>query len=160
MCTCVQLSGKAVQRYPVGLQGCACTYLRLTRTAAAQLAYTHVSYALAAAVCCFCCSLHPLPAPLLFLLPCYDACFQAEWIAKSQELHSHMGTLLEQNKLLTAQAETAEQRSKHLEHINDVYKEQLELITQKADAGIATAASQKKVRAEQRAPQSPLLLPV
>jgi TolA-binding protein len=73
-------------------------------------------------------------------------CLQGEWVAKSQELNKHIGTLIEENKLLQAKADAAEQQAQSLERLNQVYKETMEATIQKAEAGLTTAAGQKKVR--------------
>jgi hypothetical protein len=72
-------------------------------------------------------------------------CWQGEWVAKSQELNKHMGTILEENKLLQAKADAAEQQVASLERLNQVYQETMEATMKKAEAGLSAAAGQKKV---------------
>jgi hypothetical protein len=67
-------------------------------------------------------------------------CVQDEWVVKSQQLNKHMGTLIEENRLLQTKADAAEQQAQSLERLNQVYKETMEATIQKAEAG------QKKVR--------------
>lgn len=67
-------------------------------------------------------------------------------MAKSQELNKHMGVLLEENKLLQAKADAAEQQAASMERLNQVYKETMEAYIQKAEAGLSAASGQKKVR--------------
>ncbi|WIA33523.1 hypothetical protein OEZ86_006648 [Tetradesmus obliquus] len=70
---------------------------------------------------------------------------QGEWVAKSQELNKHMGVLLEENKLLQAKADAAEQQAASMERLNQVYKETMEAYTQKAEARLSAASGQKKL---------------
>jgi uncharacterized protein YlxW (UPF0749 family) len=70
---------------------------------------------------------------------------QGEWVVKSQELNKHMGTLIEENRLLQTKADAAEQQAQSLERLNQVYKETMEATIQKAEAGLSAAAGQKKV---------------
>eukprot|EP00882_Tetradesmus_deserticola_P019260 GHRQ01020720.1.p1 GENE.GHRQ01020720.1~~GHRQ01020720.1.p1 ORF type:complete len:406 (+),score=233.67 GHRQ01020720.1:99-1316(+) len=70
---------------------------------------------------------------------------QSEWVAKSQELNKHMSTVLEENRLLQAKADAAEQQAHGLQRLNQVYKETMEATVQKAEAGLSTAARQKKL---------------
>jgi hypothetical protein len=71
---------------------------------------------------------------------------QGEWVVKSQELNKHMGTLIEENRLLQTKADAAQQQADSLERLNQVYKETMEATIQKAEAGLSAAAGQKKVR--------------
>jgi hypothetical protein len=84
------------------------------------------------------------PASLTYLCCC--CCVQGEWVVKSQELNKHMGTLIEENRLLQTKADAAEQQAQSLERLNQVYKETMEATIQKAEAGLSAAAGQKKVR--------------